>query len=144
MKFMITLQSLYVFRFTIMHWKREEWKKTKRAIRANYLHLSNDSHGLMWSRYITTDALAAPNICMLLEVLLIFLFFSTSVERGISTLDRNLTSQRTSMSNKMLDNIFFFNILVIKVNVPELAKVIDKIENVIVERALPKYFSLQK
>ena len=43
------------------------------------------------------------------------------------------------MSNKMLDNI-----LVIKVNGPELAKVIDKIENVIVERALRKYFSSRK
>ena len=53
---------------------KREWKKTNRGIRGNYLHLAKESHGLMWSRYITNNAVTSPNKCMLLETLLIFLF----------------------------------------------------------------------
>ena len=96
---------------------KREWKKTKRVIAESYLHLAKDSPCLMWSRYIDNCKLITHNVCMLLEILVIFLFSSTAVERGISTLNRNVTSQRTSMSSKMLNNV-----LIIKVNAPELAK----------------------
>ena len=118
---------------------KREWEKTKRVITESYLHLAKDSPCLMWSRYIENCKLITPNVCMLLEILVIFLFSSTAVERGISTLNRNVTSQRTSMSNKMLNNI-----LIIKVNAPELAKDHGDIEREIVKRAVHKYFTAKK
>ena len=76
---------------------------------------------------------------MLFDILVVFLFSSTAVERGISTLNRNVTSQRTNMSNKMLNNM-----LIIKVNAPELAKVHGDIEREIVKRTVLKYFVAMK
>ena len=74
---------------------KREWKKTKRVIAESYLHLAKDSPCLIWSRYIDNCKLITPKVCMLLEILVIFLFSSTAVERGISTLNRNVTSQHT-------------------------------------------------
>ena len=104
---------------------KSEWKKTKRVMAESYLDLAKDSPCLMWSRYIDNCKMITPNVCILLDILFIFLFPSTAVERGISTLNRNVTSQRTNMSNKMLNSI-----LIIKVNAPELAKIHGDIERI--------------
>lgn len=110
--------------------------KVKRMIKSKYVHLK-EHHQMLWCRFISQQIELFPNICMLLEILLVMLASSSMVERGFSTLRRILRENRLSMKNDRLNQT-----LIVRCNLPILKKLridcVDKIINDAVELYLVK------
>ena len=88
---------------------KKEWKRVKRIVIDKFMKLQENP--TMWCRFLTTYGHLYDNIAMILEIMIVLLCSSAVVERGFSTLQRNLTATRSSLGNTRLDAV-----LVIKTN----------------------------
>ena len=83
---------------------KKEWKKVKRIVKCQYLHLQ-DRQVNLWSNFIHSHDNFLPNISFIIEMFLVMLCSSSVVERGFSTCRRNLPATRSSLKNDRLNNI---------------------------------------
>ena len=117
---------------------KKEWIKVKRIVKQKFMQLQSHQ-SMLWCRFLTSYKHLFPNISMLIEILLVLLASSSVVERGFSTLKRNLTDTRSSLSNKRLNAI-----LVMKTNLPQLRNLIENCDETIISEAVKLYHAKKK
>ena len=94
---------------------------------------------MLWCRVASQEGLLYPNISILLDIVLVMQGSSAVVERGFSTLRRNLRENRLSMSNERLNQI-----LTVKINLPALRNLIKDCDDVIIKECVEKYYEKKK
>ena len=94
---------------------------------------------MMWCRVLTSTAHLYPAASLLIEIMLVMQGSSSVVERGFSTLRRNLRENRVSMDNKRLNQI-----LLVKTNLNSLHKVIKNCDKEIISEAITLYHAKKK
>ena len=109
-----------------------EWQGLLKLVTTKYQHFSNSL--MLWQQIFKYHNEKFPHILLVIELVLVSAFSSSTVERGISTLNRELTSTRASLKNSTLDDL-----LLLRINLPILLKCDPTYEQKLVEKATSIY-----
>lgn len=89
-----------------------------------------------WERIFCDHFAKFVHFLLIIEICLTMSYSSSTVERGFSYVKRHLTDSRLSLTNKALDSL-----LVIRINVPVLAKLDPNYEEKLIQKAVKLYLT---
>ncbi|KAK6171748.1 hypothetical protein SNE40_018183 [Patella caerulea] len=109
-----------------------EWKGIRKLVSSKFNHFKNSI--MLWQQIFRHHHTEFPHILLVIEIILTTGISSSTVERGISMLNRLMSHSRTSMNNKTIDDL-----LVIRINLPLLSSCDPYYESKMVEKAIKLY-----
>ena len=102
-----------------------------------FQHFSNPI--MLWQQIFKFHHEQFPHILLVIELILVSAFSSSTVERGISTLNQELTSTRSNLKNSTLDDL-----LLLRINLPVLLKCDPVYDKKLLEKVTCKYQQAKK